>query len=49
MLRSDNGINRVYTRASFVELNLYLILFRSYGRQARPDRDMWAPPGRLII
>ena len=37
MLRSDNGTNRVYTRASLVELNLYLRLFRSYGRQGRTE------------
>jgi len=37
MLRSDNGTNRVYIRASFVELNLYLLLFRSYGRQCRTE------------
>jgi hypothetical protein len=37
MLRSDNGTNRVYTRASFVGLNLYPILFYPYGRQGRTE------------
>ena len=37
MLRSDSGTNRVYTRASFVRLNLYLTVFRSYGRQGRTE------------
>jgi len=42
MLRSDNGTTRVYTRASFVELNCISFYFVRMAGRAGP-RHMGAP------